>query len=75
MDVDKLIRKQKAPKSGSFFPFGRAVSSFPLYRSRGFIGDIIDHAVDVGDFGDDAGGDPAEELCGDIGELDGHCVG
>lgn len=29
----------------------------------------------MGDFGDYAVGDLSQELCGDIGELDGHCVG
>ncbi len=37
---------------------------FPLYGGGGLAGDIVDYAVDAGDFIDNAIGDAGEEVIG-----------
>ena len=47
---------------------------FPLNTSRGLGGYIIQHAVAAVDLADDAGGDAAEEIVGQLGHVGGHEV-
>ena len=57
-----VIKRQKEiPKTQSFRGFPGLCLSLPLNRSRGFVGYVIEDAVDVGDFGNDALGDAAQQ--------------
>ena len=47
---------------------------FPLDGARGFAGDVVDYAVDAGDFGGDAPGDVLQKGEGHILHGGGHGV-
>ncbi len=47
---------------------------FPFDGAGGFGGDVVDDAVDAGDFVDDAAADAGEEVVGEAGPVGGHEV-
>ena len=55
--------------------FFKLYDLFPLYGSRGFIGDVVEHAVDRFYFGCDAAGYAANERYGQFGPFGGHIIG
>ena len=55
-------------------PTSRFIASFPLDRAGRLRRDVVDDAVDAGDFVDDAVGDAGEHVVGQAGPVGRHGV-
>ena len=64
----------KNTKSLVFFGASHQLSSLPFNRAWGFGGDVVDDAVDAGDFVDDACGGAAQEFHVVMVEISSHAV-
>ena len=58
-----------------FTGFSAGMKSFPLYRRRGFGGDVVDHAVDVRHLVHDADGNAVQHVVRDTRPVGGHKIG